>query len=122
MVKRANPVISIYIPEGWKTLVKILEDFLDWHLKENSHIHIDVHKDNFEVIQIKEKFGGLRYYTNGAICEEFMGAIAFAENYSYHICEKCGDAGKLSFTHTGWAKTLCDKHRAELGYVIREQG
>ena len=36
MVKRAKPVISIYIPEGWKTLVKILEDFLDWHLKENS--------------------------------------------------------------------------------------
>ena len=64
--------------------------------------------------QVKEKFGGLRFYVNGAN-EEHYNYISFAENMSYRTCEKCGNPGKL-YTN-GWHTTLCEKHAEELGYL-----
>lgn len=57
--------------------------------------------------QVKEKFGGLRfYYMNG---DEFVhGAVALAERLSYTICEECGNKGKVR--GGGWIRTLCDEH------------
>lgn len=59
--------------------------------------------------QVKEKFGGLRFYVDGAT-EKHWNYIAFAENMSYRVCEDCGAPGKL-YTD-GWHKTLCDIHAA----------
>ena len=64
--------------------------------------------------QVKEKFGGLRFYVDGAN-EEHHNFIWFAENMSYRTCEKCGNPGKL-YTN-GWHTTLCEKHAEELGYL-----
>ena len=62
--------------------------------------------------QIKEKFGGLRFYVDRAT-EEHYNYIAFAESMSYRTCERCGAPGKL-FTN-GWHVVLCDEHAKEEG-------
>jgi hypothetical protein len=57
--------------------------------------------------QIKEKFGGLRFYVDRA-SDKHYNYISFAENMSYRTCEECGDAG--TYYPIGWHRTLCDKH------------
>lgn len=57
--------------------------------------------------QVKEKFGGLRFYVNGAI-DKHWNYIHFAESMSCTICEECGAPGKR-YTD-GWHRTLCDIH------------
>ena len=59
--------------------------------------------------QVKEKFGGLRFYVNGAT-DKHLNFISFAENMSYRTCEECGAPGKI-YTD-GWHRTLCDTHAA----------
>ena len=58
-------------------------------------------------VQIKEKFGGLRFYT-GPATEKHHNYITFAESMSYRTCEVCGASGK-TYTN-GWHKTLCEIH------------
>lgn len=57
--------------------------------------------------QVKEKFGGLRFYVNGAT-DKHWNFISVAENMSYRTCEMCGAPGK-TYTN-GWHTTLCDIH------------
>lgn len=60
--------------------------------------------------QVKEKFGGLRFYYDGG--DEYIhGLVAMAESMSYVTCEVCGSPGRV-YTD-GWHATLCDKHAAE---------
>ena len=62
--------------------------------------------------QVKEKFGGLRFYTNG-YTDEVSGMIRMAEAMSYRTCEECGSPGRSN--SYGWISTLCDTHRLERG-------
>ena len=48
---------------------------------------------NVKVLQIKEKFGGLRFYVNSA-SEEIHELICKAEEKSEIICEFTGNQGK----------------------------
>jgi len=83
------------INEGWYLLVKELIDDLiklGW---------------NKQVCQVKEKFGGLRFYINEGN-DEIYKRITQAENDSYKICEITGKPGELR-TDIGWYLTLCDE-------------
>lgn len=85
--------------EGWWPLIdELIEDLkkLGW---------------DGQITQIKEKFGGLRFYISEGSMEIF-DRIAKAEADSYHICEVCGESGKLR-GDLSWAKTLCDIHYKE---------
>jgi hypothetical protein len=63
-------------------------------------------------VQVKEKFGGLRFYVQAATDKHYQ-YISFAESMSYRTCEECGAPGK---TYTdGWHTTLCDIHAAMAG-------
>jgi hypothetical protein len=62
---------------------------------------------NKEVCQVKEKFGGLRFYINAATSEAHK-RISQAEIESMNICEVTGKPGKLR-TDIGWYRTLCDE-------------
>ena len=63
-----------------------------------------------QIQQIKEKFGGLRFYYQGG--DEYVsGLVAMAETWAGHTCERCGDKGERR--SGGWVRTLCDKHEAE---------
>jgi hypothetical protein len=69
--------------------------------------------------QVKEKFGGLRFYVHfdGDNDEKVWEAIDKAEEESCTICEVCGMIGKQS-SKGYWLKTLCEKHRREKDYKI----
>ena len=60
---------------------------------------------DLELDQIKEKFGGLRFYIGG-YTPGMDQAIAEAEKESFRTCEDCGAEGKPR--KGGWIRTLCD--------------
>lgn len=61
--------------------------------------------DKYEVAQIKEKFGGLRWYDNG-ISKEVDRIVAKYEKLSERTCIVCGDrATKLRKV---WITPMCD--------------
>lgn len=74
-------------------------------------------------LQVKEKFGGLRFYAHFVADElkkkndKMWELIDKAEEESLTICEECGDVGRLS-TNGHWLKTLCKKHCQEKDYKI----
>ena len=100
------------LPSGWYLLVdKLCSDLSVLLDEELKNIKEDPEQPLFMLLQIKEKFGGLRYYADGDVDEQMDGMIDFAEALSYTICEECGAPGKLR--SGGWMRTLCDKHEEE---------
>jgi hypothetical protein len=93
---------------GWYNLIYTLTNCIDRRLE---HLNKDGGNRKVVIEQIKEKFGGLRYYADGDVDEQMAGMIDFAESLSYTICEECGAPGKLR--SGGWMRTLCDKHEEE---------
>lgn len=63
---------------------------------------------NREFCQCKEKFGGLRFYINGA-STEVHELITKAEDASYKICEQCGSSTEVTQTNGRWINTYCKK-------------
>ena len=60
-----------------------------------------------EATQVKEKFGGLRFYVQGS--DDFIdGIIDLAESMSYRICSQCGNASTPNEKKRGWIYTLCN--------------
>jgi len=59
-------------------------------------------------LQVKEKFGTLRFYHHGG--DTFTdGVAAMAEAMSARTCEECGNPGKIAAGC--WLRCLCDKHQ-----------
>ena len=65
---------------------------------------------NGVILQCKEKFGGMRFYT-GETTDEMETLIRAAEAESYKTCEQCGKPGIAR--RDGWIKTLCDEHAGD---------
>lgn len=60
----------------------------------------------FEVVQVKEKFAGLRFYVDSANTEVYK-LINEAESKSYEICESCGKPSETR-KYGGWLYNMCD--------------
>jgi hypothetical protein len=103
------------IPEGWWGGLDIGPG---WHAivikidKELSKLDPD-----YQVLQVKEKFGTLRYYTQSSEnyertgdykTEPFFKIIGEGESASAITCEECGGEGSLR-TQRSWLRTLCDE-------------
>jgi hypothetical protein len=94
------------IGRGWHDLcIMAFGEIVD------AYIEYGVDLSEFCLLQIKEKFGGLRIYVGG-MDAELHDAVAEiineAESASFKICEVCGEPG---YPRNGaWIKTLCDKH------------
>jgi hypothetical protein len=74
--------------------------------KENDQSDLEYIPVKFD--QIKEKFGGLRIYYSGG--DDYVeGVVGMAEEYSYKVCEVCGNSGKPN--KGGWITTLCNNCR-----------
>ncbi len=108
--------------DGWFTLidklcacidgeVKHAKEQLDYK-KERGETVTDEDYENIKVtvVQIKEKYGGLRFYTYGSN-DYIRGMIDFAESMSYKICECCGNSGTLN--KEGWWRTMCQPCRTD---------
>jgi hypothetical protein len=96
------------VGKGWWPIIE--------RLGRNIQSHIDWANRNDQVVpqvvvaQIKEKFGGLRFYYDGG--DEYVrGLVQMAEEWASRSCETCGERGVQR--SGGWIRTLCDKHEAE---------
>lgn len=88
--------------DGWFTLI--------WKLCEDLEEMLKRHPEpaQFQVLEVKEKWGGLRFYVTGTT-QEMWDRITQAEDVdSYNTCEACGAPGKPR-TERSWVLTLCDK-------------
>jgi hypothetical protein len=72
----------------------------------------------FEVLQVKEKFGGLRFYVNCRRNEAMRQRIGIAADESFRTCEICGQPGRPR--EDSWIKTLCDEHAS--GQEVEDHG
>lgn len=66
----------------------------------------------YRILQIKEKFGALRYYYETdvkivSVKEAMDRYVRQAELESAKTCEFCGAEGKLMSRKMGWMKTRC---------------
>lgn len=107
------------IGEGWRDLVRPLVEICLAH--------------GGKPAQIKEKFGGLRFYYDKptprdqmstyelAFWEVFDLAVSAAESKSFHTCEITGSFGRLCSVgldgNPKWMRTLSPVKAEELGYV-----
>lgn len=66
------------------------------------------------VLQVKEKYGTLRFYL-GNCTDDALALADFAEAMSAKICETCGNKGRTCGTM--WLKTLCDSCACAQGYA-----
>jgi hypothetical protein len=80
---------------------------------------------SFSIVQIKEKFGGLRFYYE---CEasiesenRIRGAVDVAESMSFRTCEVCGNPGKCSSAGCNWLSTLCPEHTGEIEKAVQKE-
>jgi hypothetical protein len=93
------------VDSGWYPILDALcnqiQSYIDW---KNRDIIV---VPQVVVSQIKEKFGGLRfYYGGGDDCVD--GMVRMAESWAENTCETCGAPGEER--SGGWIKTLCDEH------------
>lgn len=86
--------------KGWN---KLIEPLFKW-IENYNNEHPD---DQIEIQQVKEKFGGLRFYVSHAP-DELHRMIIKAEGDSYGICEVCGSKIDVGYT-SGWIQTICRK-------------
>ena len=99
--------------EGWwpilEELCSSIQHHIDWRKGACQQV---------TVAQIKEKFGGLRFYYDGGD-EQIRGMVSMAESWAAHSCEECGAPGTSG--GKGWIKTLCPQHRAESDALYKER-
>lgn len=94
--------------DGWYDLIDRLCGWLQFNTDRNGHL--PKYANQVVAVQVKEKFGGLRFYVNNA-SDVQDGAISFAESMSYRICDVCGAPGKPN--KEGWIRTRCEAHKHE---------
>ena len=102
------PLFGIDVGPGWIPLIEKLADEL-CEIDTNNIIRF---------VQIKQKFGGLRFYTDHVgndrdrdLWQKEMAIISKYEKLAEVTCERCGQPGICR--NTGWRMTLCDDHYKE---------
>ena len=95
--------------DGWFRLILWLSRYLQNYIDRQNdwaEKYPDTHPkvDQVVVAQVKEKFGTLRFYTDGGN-ERTQSAIAFAEYVSGFICETTGKTDDVGYNKKGWIKT-----------------
>jgi ribosomal protein L40E len=95
--------------DGWYELLDTLGSKLEPLIKKyvEEHGEEEAHP---RAAQVKEKFGGLRFYMT-AQTDEMTAAIVEAEDASETICERCGAPGVIR--DGGWMTVKCDKCHGE---------
>ena len=123
----AEPYGGFACGEGWWPILEKLcsniqhhidwkEKQRDWAIRFNSTASSEDMRPvpdkilQVTVAQIKEKFGGLRFYYDGGD-DKISGMVCMAEAWAGNTCETCGKPGYQR--SGGWIKTLCDTHEAE---------
>ena len=101
------------MPSGWKKAfgLQMCEEIKQELLKTKGLIF------KYRITQIKEKFGGLRWYDQNTT-NEILSIIAKYEDLSYKTCISCGKpATKIS---KGWISPYCDDCIGNHEYMLIE--
>jgi len=126
----AEPYGGFAVSQGWWPIIEKLcaniQSHTNWKnstrerlLKDNTHNQtIPDEVPQVTVNQIKEKFGGLRFYYSGGD-EQVSGMVRMAEAWADVACEECGAIGTRR--SGGWIRTLCDTHEAERQERLKER-
>jgi hypothetical protein len=101
------------VGDGWREIIETMSSRIAEAVAE-------CQSSEMTIIQIKQKFGGLRVYTESrGLPREVLGkvcdAIDLAEARADCTCESCGAAGMLH-EHAGWLTTRCEEH--QIGQVL----
>ncbi len=91
------------MPDGWRAAFG--EQMCEELQQALNMMEPDI-ANTFRIMQIKEKYGSLCFYTNW-LTDQIREIIYKYEKLSAHICISCGaPATKMS---TGWISPWCDK-------------
>lgn len=93
----------IDFPDGWfKAFGKEMLEELKEELIKHDYLY------DFRIMQIKEKYGGLRFYT-GLVPKDskIFEIISDYEGKSYHHCMYCGQPAETDYSNY-WIETICD--------------
>ncbi len=105
----AKPYGGFAVGAGWWPIIEALCNNIQSHINlRNSKP--DKAIPQVVVHQIKEKFGGLRFYYEGGDAT-VDGMVRMAESWASRHCEECGKPG--TSRSGGWIRTLCDEHEAK---------
>ena len=88
--------------DGWYSVIDEL-------CSEIAKILTPQQQEELYILQIKEKYGELRFYFGGVDCDLLDDMIEDATMKSLHTCEVCGKEGTLREDRY-WMQTLCDEH------------
>jgi len=108
---------EIAIFEGWERLVGDLLDEIGCEMAKYPQARL-------KILQIKEKFGGLRFYFElKKAPDELRDAVRAcyerAEKLSWSICEVCGQPGHLRHAaDREWFWVRCDQHASEGSKIV----
>lgn len=102
--------------DGWYNIIDMMcgeiqaridsvNKYNEWAIENHKPIQEEV--PQVVAVQVKEKFGTLRFYYDGGD-EYIRGVVAMGETMSCVTCEQCGKPGKT--IGKGWLRTLCDEH------------
>jgi hypothetical protein len=108
-VEKLNEIRDQFLPGYWPGL-DVCSGWYDLILC--THAALIAIDPEYGLCQIKEKFGGLRYYISEGT-DEMWAIVDAAEATSFKICEECGASGEVR--NTGWIRTLCDEHYNAVG-------
>lgn len=112
----ANPYGGFACGEGWwpilEKLCSNIQHHIDWKNKQSKVV------PQVTVAQIKEKFGGLRFYYDGGD-DHINGMVRMAEAWADATCEDCG--APATKQTSGWIKNVCDKHFDEREALRKER-
>lgn len=90
---------------GWFALIDTLCEEIQKHVTAQ-------HVPPVIAMQVKEKFGGLRFYYRGG--DEYIAALTwYADFLSSFVCETCGAPAVRTRNERGWISTQCEKHSGE---------
>lgn len=115
-IKRGRDAVTQYVTKG-KVPSMYDEERVNEYM-EAGLVEPTPRVNHIEIHQVKEKFGGLRFYFQGG--DEFCrGLCDMAEEWASCTCEICGERGTAR--PGGWVKSLCDVHEAERQQRYKER-
>lgn len=108
--------------DGWYNIIDQLcaniQHHVDWKQEQKEKYSRGEGCSQVIAVQIKEKFGTLRFYYDGGD-DTIGGMFRMAESMSAVTCEECGAPGQLR--GRGWLYTACDTHTKEYDKIDEKE-
>ncbi len=100
------------MPDGWR--IAFGEQMCDEIQKELERVDF---VDEYRIVQVKEKYGGLRWYTGGVPVNSKLDDIARKYEFlSENTCIKCGQPA--TWLSAGWISPYCNECKEKLANKI----